>query len=108
MSEKAISLDHAQTLYNDLRQRSENLKGSFAKEYDPTIPHEAGELCTHDSRLYSCISDIETPEAWTAAHWKEETLAGVANELALAIAMASGYVELEIVNGHLIYRRTDA
>lgn len=53
MSDKAIKLEHAKTLYDDLRQRNEDLASS------------------------------------------------------IAIALAGGYMEMEIVNGHLIFRRME-
>lgn len=49
----------------------------IAPEYDAESTYAAGDLVTHSKKLYACVADIETAEAWTAAHWEETTLAEV-------------------------------
>lgn len=39
-----------------------------------TFPVAAGTQCYHDGKLYQAKQDIQTSEAWTAAHWQETTV----------------------------------
>ena len=41
---------------------------------DLTFPVAAGTQCYHDGKLYQAKQDIQTSEAWTAAHWTETTV----------------------------------
>ncbi|MDO4989292.1 MAG: hypothetical protein Q4E45_02190, partial [Eubacteriales bacterium] len=60
-----------------------------AAPYDATETYAVGDLCIKASALYRCSTAIETPEAWTAAHWTETTLA--AELLAAAASAAAKY-----------------
>lgn len=42
-----------------------------ALAYDNSKTYALGARCRNNSKLYSCISAIETAEEWTAAHWSE-------------------------------------
>lgn len=46
------------------------ITGALADEYDASKTYDVGDLCIHNGSLYACITAIETPEAWNAAHWK--------------------------------------
>jgi hypothetical protein len=45
---------------------------SLADTYDPDNgTYEVGQYVLEDGAMYRCISEINTPETWTAAHWTE-------------------------------------
>jgi len=46
----------------------------IAPDYDATSTYTEGEFVTHGGKLYYALGDIETAEAWTAAHWQETTI----------------------------------
>lgn len=55
-----------------------------AQEYLETATYSAGDYATHDGTVYHALVDIDTPEAWTAAHW---AIGGVA-----AVTLVSGTI----------------
>ena len=62
-------------------QSADCLKGEdadisiIAPDYSELIfPVSAGELCTHDLKLYRAKQDIPTSENWTESHWDERTI----------------------------------
>ena len=67
-----------ETLYNDLRSRVEAVEPNdaiVAPDYaDLTLPILVGTRCTHNRGLYKCNTQINSSEAWTAAHWDEITV----------------------------------
>ena len=50
------------------------LIGDISNEYDETSTYAVGDLCIYDNALYSCNTDIVTPEAWNSAHWTQTSL----------------------------------
>ena len=52
---------------------------------DLTFPVTAGTQCYHDGLLYYAKQDIQTAEAWTAAHWQNTTVEEQVTELKNAI-----------------------
>lgn len=42
---------------------------SFAPSYSSSNTYSSGDYVLHDSKLYKANQDIDTPEAWTSAHW---------------------------------------
>lgn len=63
---KAITLQQAKTLYDDLRERNEALVKSYEKL---TFPVNQGTLCVYNGTTYIAKQDIQNSESWTAAHW---------------------------------------
>ena len=58
--------------------------GAVAAPYDPTSgTYAVGAYCSNGNKVYKCITAIDTPEAWTAAHWSEVP---VATDLAAEIS----------------------
>lgn len=49
----------------------------IAPDYSTKSTYEEGDLVVHSDKLYVCSTEIETAEAWTAAHWTETTLAEI-------------------------------
>jgi hypothetical protein len=44
----------------------------IAQSYDDlTLPILVGKHCLHDGKMYECNTQINSSEAWTAAHWTE-------------------------------------
>ena len=41
----------------------------LAEGYDATAIYVTGDYCIYQGALYRCLTDITTPEAWTASHW---------------------------------------
>ena len=41
----------------------------IANLYDPEETYYEGDVCIYDGKLYKCLADIDTPEAWNSAHW---------------------------------------
>lgn len=41
----------------------------LAEGYDATAIYVTGDYCIYQGALYRCLTDILTPEAWTASHW---------------------------------------
>ena len=41
-----------------------------ATPYSSSNTYAYGDLCVYNDKVYVCIIDIETPEAWTSSHWK--------------------------------------
>lgn len=76
MSNKAIKLEQAQTLYGDMRTRHETFKGAIAPEYSNNSTYAAGAHVIYGDSLYKCITDISAAEEWTPAHWTQVTLDG--------------------------------
>lgn len=42
---------------------------NLAQEYDSAATYAQGDYCIYDGGLYRALEDIDTAEAWTAAHW---------------------------------------
>lgn len=59
------------------------LSVSAAAEYSASATYSAGDYCVHEGQLYKASQDIDTAEAWTAAHW---TAVSIMAELATAVA----------------------
>lgn len=62
------------TLGSDGKVPLEQLAGvllsvSAAAEYSASATYSAGDYCVHEGQLYKANQDIDTAEAWTAAHW---------------------------------------
>lgn len=49
----------------------------IAPDYSAKSTYAEGALVVHSDKLYTCSTEIETAEAWTAAHWTETTLAEI-------------------------------
>lgn len=60
----AASATEAQALINVLAQEYDPEEGTYA----------VGEYVVYSSKLYRCKTAVDTPEAWTAAHWDEVVL----------------------------------
>lgn len=48
----------------------QKLQASIANQYNPLSTYNVGDYCLHDSTLYVCTSQIETPEEWDESHWQ--------------------------------------
>lgn len=59
------------------------LSVSAAAEYSASATYSAGDYCVHEGQLYKANQDIDTAEAWTAAHW---TATSIMAEVAAAVA----------------------
>lgn len=44
---------------------------SLAPEYSSSATYRAGDFVTYSGKLYQCMQDITTAEAWTSGHWNE-------------------------------------
>ena len=122
---KAITLQQAKTLYDDLRERQENIPSAenivMVQDQQPTLPANkvwltqtppsgvevptyeeftgviapdyadldfpvsAGEHCIHNGVLYTAKQDINSSEAWTAAHWEAGSVSSKLTEISNAI-----------------------
>jgi hypothetical protein len=60
-----------------VEEHSELFINAIAPAYDSTSTYAVDEYCIHNAALYRCIADIETAEAWTAAHWEPASIAEV-------------------------------
>lgn len=47
------------------------LKSAMAHQYDSASTYVVGQIVLYDNALYRCVSVIDTPEEWTAAHWSQ-------------------------------------
>lgn len=47
---------------------------TLAKNYSTSATYGIGDCVTYDGKLYRCVSNIESGESWTAAHWEEITV----------------------------------
>lgn len=47
---------------------------NIADDYDATATYSVGDYRVFNNILYKCIDDIDTPEAWNAAHWTRATV----------------------------------
>ena len=50
----------------------------IAEEYSSSATYSIDSYCIHNNKLYRCIAEISTAEAWTAGHW---TLVIIGDEL---------------------------
>ena len=93
---------------------------------DLTFPVAAGTMCYHSGLLYKANNDIETSEAWTAAHWTQTTIEEEhralktevranpriveteENTADLYIADADGYVLAQFSGGHIKTQKFDS
>lgn len=57
-----------------LRAQVSEIVHSISDEYDPTKTYTAGQLVTHEGKLYRAKVDISTPEAWNPEHWEERDI----------------------------------
>lgn len=48
-----------------------------AAAYSSSNSYNVGDYAIYNGSLYRCIHYIDTPELWTAAHWKQETLSDI-------------------------------
>jgi hypothetical protein len=53
----------------------------IAPTYSSKATYSEGDLVIHSGKLYAAKSDIETAEAWTAAHWDETSVAALISAL---------------------------
>ena len=52
---------------------------AVAPEYSDEQIYPVGSLVSHDYQLYTCNTEIPTPEPWTLAHWTQTPLASLLN-----------------------------
>lgn len=74
-----------------------------ASAYDATLTYSAGEYAIQGGKLYRCLTDIETAEAWTAAHWTEVSVGGELSNLKTAFGDGVEMLE-ELTNWVIGYR----
>lgn len=48
--------------------------GVVAPAYSAAETYAADDLVIYNALLYRCLSDIDTPETWTPAHWEQTTV----------------------------------
>lgn len=48
----------------------------LAPNYSTEETYNIGEHVIYNGGYYVCISEVSTPETWTAAHWKQESVGG--------------------------------
>ncbi len=72
LNENADAIDQA--LY-EASQSGGSAVGMIADPYDDTEgAYAVGDYCTYQDAMHRCISPIDTPEEWTAAHWTDATV----------------------------------
>ena len=52
---------------------------NLANAYDPTLTYNVGDLVTQDGKLYQCITQVSTPEAFDINKWDDKTVSEVFN-----------------------------
>lgn len=57
-----------------LRVQVSEIIHSISDEYDPTKTYTAGQLVTHEGKLYKALVNITIPEAWNPEHWEERDI----------------------------------
>ena len=50
---------------------------NLANAYDPTLTYSVGDLVTQDGKLYQCITQVSTPEAFDINKWDDKTTSEV-------------------------------
>ena len=50
---------------------------NLANAYDPTLTYAVGDLVTQDGKLYQCITQVLTPEAFDINKWDDKTTSEV-------------------------------
>ena len=50
---------------------------NLANAYDPTLTYNVGDLVTQDGKLYQCITQVSTPEAFDINKWDDKTCSEV-------------------------------
>ena len=50
---------------------------NLANAYDPTLTHNVGDLVTQDGKLYQCITQVSSPEAFDINKWDDKTTSEV-------------------------------
>ena len=50
---------------------------NLANAYDPTLTYNVGDLVTQDGKLYQCITQVSTPEAFDVNKWDDKTASEV-------------------------------
>lgn len=68
-----------------LRVQVSEIIHSISDEYDPTKTYTAGQLVTHEGKLYKALVDISTPEAWNPDHWEERDIEDEITRLTTAL-----------------------
>ena len=63
-----------------------NINNIIASGYDPTATYVIGDLVIYNNKLYKCVSEITTAEAWTAAHWNETNIGAEISNIILKIS----------------------
>ena len=77
--------------------------GNFAPNYaNLTFPVEVGTHCTHGGNYYVAKTQIDSSEAWTAAHWTQVTAGAEIGDLKSATQEIDGVLSVPFVwkNGY--------
>lgn len=84
-SERLAIEAKGETVISDIPASYDDLNNIIADSYDSTETYSVGDYVryydgTHD-KLYRCITDISTAEAWTSSHWTEIVMAYEVSDL---------------------------
>lgn len=67
-----IEYDDAETYdAGSIGKSVSDLKSAIAHAYDATKTYHEGQFVFYDGKVYVCNQNIDTAEAWTAAHWTQ-------------------------------------
>lgn len=60
---------------NELKAEMDNKSANYnsCTTYSSTATYALGDLAIYDNKLYRCITDITTPEAWSVGKWTQIT-----------------------------------
>ena len=83
-----------ESVMSDIPASYDDLNNIVAGSYDSTKTYSVGDYVryydgTHD-KLYRCITDISTAEAWTSSHWTEVVMADEVSDLDRAFTTCIG------------------
>lgn len=62
-------------LEGELATKTDTLRGTIAPNYSSSSTYRKNQLVMRNELLYRAKQDITTPEAWTASHWEQTTVA---------------------------------
>lgn len=96
---------------------------NIAPEYDDTKTYAVGDMCTRDTTLYVCTTEIAAAEAWNSGHWSPTTVDAVTSALNESVNALEGSsatvvsatspnddgIDLDVIdsNGNVVLRLQD-
>lgn len=81
---------------------------NLANAYDPTQTYNVGDLVTQDGKLYQCITQVSTPEAFDINKWDDKTCSEVFQQKINNTIYALEKTEIAVIESNTFSTYADA